>query len=105
MLKRLLPGFFLSKKKRLIRAAEEGHLDLVQRILEAGADPDAKCEEGFTVLMWAVARGHVEVVQVLLEAGANPDVRSEKGRTAAEIAAQEGYDEIAGILREAASPG
>ena len=50
----------------MIRAAEDGRLELVQNLLRAGANPNAKSEGDVTALMWAAARGHVEVVKALL---------------------------------------
>jgi len=87
-------------EKDLIRAAEDGRLDLVQSLLQAGASPNAKSDGDVTVLMWAAARGHVEVVKVLLESGAEPNARTRKGRTAIEISMQEGHDHVAALLRE-----
>jgi ankyrin repeat protein len=91
--------FTRRREKGLIRAAEEGRLDLVRNLLQAGASPNAKSDGDFTVLMWAAARGHVEVVKVLLESGAEPNARTRKGRTAVEIAIQEGHDHVAAFFR------
>ena len=84
MLRQLLLRSLLRTGKRLIRAAEDGHFGQIRTYLEAGADPNAKSADGFTVLMWAAARGHVEVVKLLLDAGADLNARSRKGRTAIE---------------------
>ena len=46
---------------------------LVTRLIEAGADVNAKSEDGFTVLMSACDRGNHEVVEVLLDNGADID--------------------------------
>ena len=100
MLGRLISCLPRWREKELIRAAEDGRLDLVQNLLQAGTDPDAKSDDDVTVLMWAAARGHVEVVKLLLESGAEPNARTRKGRTAIEIAVQEGHDNVAALLRE-----
>ncbi|MEM7443523.1 MAG: ankyrin repeat domain-containing protein [Pseudomonadota bacterium] len=61
---------------RLLRAAGfSDDPDAVAALLEAGADPNARGENGSTALHLASIRGHSEVVAVLLEAGANPDVQ------------------------------
>jgi serine/threonine-protein phosphatase 6 regulatory ankyrin repeat subunit B len=91
-------------EKRLIRAAEDGRLALVQSLLQAGASPNAKSEGDVTVLMWAAARGHLDVVKVLLESGAEPNARTRKGRTAIDIATQEGHNEVAALLLENSEP-
>ena len=99
-----LATFFLRKKgKRLIRAAEDGDLELVCALLEAGADPNAKEDGNFTALICAAARGHSRVVEALLESGANLHARTKRGRTAADIAIQEGQEEVARLLRAAES--
>ena len=94
MLRQLMSCFPKRKAKDLIRAAEDGRLDLVRNLLKAGANPNAKSDGDVTVLMWAAARGHVEVVKVLLEAGADPSIKDDDGKTAAELA----NDEVAKLL-------
>ena len=100
VLRQLMSCFPQSREKGLIRAAEDGRLDRVRNLLEAGASPNAKSEGDVTVLMWAAARGHVEVVKALLESGAEPNARTRKGKTANEIAIQEGHDDIAALLQK-----
>jgi uncharacterized protein len=104
MLRRLLSCFPRRREEKLIRAAEDGQLDIVQNFLKAGVSPNAKSDGEVTVLMWAAARGHVEVVRLLLESGADPSARTRRGRTAIEIAMQEGNDAVAGLLREPLPP-
>ena len=99
MLRRLMSIFPRRRQKQLIRAAEDGRLDLVNELLQAGGNPNAKSDGDVTVLMWAAARGHIEVVTALLEFGAEPNARTRKGRTAEDIALQEGYESIAVLLR------
>ncbi|MBN2215865.1 MAG: ankyrin repeat domain-containing protein [Pirellulales bacterium] len=104
---RRLKLFFSNRKKRkkaeLVGAAQDGHLDQVRKLLRGGTDPNARCKDGFTALMWASARGHIEVVGVLLDSGAEPLARARRGRTAIEIAIQEGRSEVAALLRERTS--
>jgi ankyrin repeat protein len=45
----------------LIGAAEGGHEQLIQRLLEAGADPTASDNSGSTALHWAAWGGHTEI--------------------------------------------
>ena len=100
MLRRLMSIFPRRRDKRLIQAAEDGRVDLVDQLLQAGGNPNAKSDDDFTVLMWAAARGHIEVIKTLLESGAEPNARTRKGRTAEDIAVQEGHDSVAALLRE-----
>ena len=66
----------------LIWAAAEGHADVVQALIDAGADFKTRLASGFTPLMFAVREGRIDVVRVLLKAGAdvNETVPSDGGR-------------------------
>lgn len=65
------------KQTPLLLAVQMGHLDIVKRLLSAGADVDAgkpdEWEKGceYTPLIAAVANGNVEIVTVLIQAKAN----------------------------------
>lgn len=104
MLRRLLSIFPQRREEQLIRAAEDGRLDLVGKLLQAGGNPNAKSHGDVTVLMWAAARGHIDIIEILLESGADPSARTRKGRTAMDIAVQEGQESAAALLRELAAP-
>ncbi|RYP60125.1 hypothetical protein DL771_010613 [Monosporascus sp. 5C6A] len=52
-------------------AAENGHMEIVQLLLDKGAELDSKDETyGRTPFSWAAANGHMEIVQLLLDKGA-----------------------------------
>ena len=55
---------------------------LVEMLLDAGADVHAADNEGFSGLHWAAACGHADVLTLLLNAGARPEQRSASGETA-----------------------
>ena len=55
----------------LMWAAAEGHADVVQTLIELGADARLRLSSGFTPLLFAVREGHSSVVRVLLKAGAD----------------------------------
>jgi ankyrin repeat protein len=57
----------------------------VRRLLEMGADVNARNDAGATALMWAV--DDLEITTLLLERGADPNVRSVDGRTPLAVAA------------------
>ena len=60
-----------------------GTPSVVKTLLDAGADPNARDEDGFTPLH--VAAGHSKtpaVVKILLDAGADPNARTTTGKTA-----------------------
>jgi ankyrin repeat protein len=52
-------------------AAAEGHADVVQTLVELGADLHLRLSTGFTPLLFAVREGRSDVVRVLLKAGAD----------------------------------
>jgi ankyrin repeat protein len=69
----------------LMYAALYGDADSVRRLLEAGADPNARNESASTALMWAV--DDPAKTRLLLEHKADANARSENGRTPLLIAA------------------
>jgi ankyrin repeat protein len=69
----------------LMVAALFGDARTVRRLLDEGADPNARNDAGATALLWAV--DDVEKTRALLARGANPNVRSEDGRTPLSLAA------------------
>jgi ankyrin repeat protein len=52
-------------------AAISGSLDMVQLIVNGGADINAKDNDGMTPLNYAIKNGHKDVVAFLQEKGAN----------------------------------
>ena len=67
--------------------ARNGHIDVVERLLGRGADPNFRAERGGTPLYWATKQKHLDVVRVLIAAGADPRVPDRYGRNAAQMAA------------------
>ena len=65
----------------LMWAAWIGHVPLLRRLLERGADAAARDSRGATALMLAAERGHLEASRLLVEA-AGPDERGEALRHA-----------------------
>ena len=50
----------------LMNAAFKGKCEIVQYLLNKGANPNIKDENCFTPLMWAVTGGHISCVQLIL---------------------------------------
>ncbi|PCD38699.1 hypothetical protein AU210_007164 [Fusarium oxysporum f. sp. radicis-cucumerinum] len=86
-------------------ASAGGHIQVVERLLEAGADVNAAAtvSEGRTALQAASEGGHIQVVDRLLEAGANVNTAAAKyrGRTALQAASEGGYIQVVERLLEA----
>ncbi|MFB2835251.1 ankyrin repeat domain-containing protein [Floridanema evergladense] len=78
---------------------EERVIEMVQLLLEAGADPNLpNCET--TPLNEAARKGHLGLLQILLGAGASLEVRSRNGNTAVSEAKLYGQQHILAFLRE-----
>ena len=92
----------------LIRAAEAGHLDIVDVLLDAGAavNGQCKCETGESALWAAVANGRAAVAARLLQAGADPNWSSDTGTTALHVAVYRDHQDLMDLLLAAgADPG
>jgi ankyrin repeat protein len=62
-------------------AAREGHLEVVQALIDGGADLDAVDAEGKTALLYATLNDHLDVAALLLDAGAAAAAADVYGRT------------------------
>ena len=88
-----------------MEAAKRGDLPLVKRLLDNGADVNAKvksrvypCSNGWTALMYG--SNYPEVVELLLQKGADINARANDGNTALKSAALEGNAEVVKLLLE-----
>jgi ankyrin repeat protein len=71
----------------LMMAALRGHLTLVERLMERGAEVN---KPGWTALHYAAAGGHTAIVDVLLKHGAQVNAESPNGTTPLMMAARYG---------------
>jgi ankyrin repeat protein len=65
----------------LMWAAAEGHANVVEMLLEVGANVHIRLDSGFTPLLFAVREGRLDVVRVLLKAGADVNDTVPPGET------------------------
>jgi ankyrin repeat protein len=75
-------------------------------LIEAGADVNAKDNNGSTPLFFCALKGHVEVARALIEAGADVNAKvdnGDNGVTPLYVCAQEGHPEVARALIKAGS--
>jgi ankyrin repeat protein len=69
-----------------VDAAWRGDEAAAGGLLDAGARPDGRGDDGWTPLLCATAAGHVTVVQLILSRGADPNARAPDGLTPLEAA-------------------
>jgi ankyrin repeat protein len=86
-----------------IKAAFAGEFPEVKRLLDKGANVNAKRDNGVTALMGASIEGHQEVVELLLAKGADVDAKvyffgHSSGATACDLASEKGHKEIVKLL-------
>lgn len=86
------------KVQPLNSAVAAGCEAVVERLLAAGADPNARQQLGVTPLMGAAASGRRPLVDRLLAAGADPAAVDESGKTAADWARERGAAAVAEFL-------
>uniref|UniRef100_A0A803V9Z7 Ankyrin repeat domain-containing protein 17 n=1 Tax=Ficedula albicollis TaxID=59894 RepID=A0A803V9Z7_FICAL len=79
----------------LTLACAGGHEELVQTLLERGANIEHRDKKGFTPLILAATAGHVGVVEILLDNGADIEAQSERTKdTPLSLACSGGRQEI-----------
>ena len=82
----------------LYAASHNGHLTVVQYLVEQGADMEKDDSDGWTPLTIACFEGHLDVVRYLLEQGANRDKANKRYTTPLHLAAGEGHLEVTKLL-------
>lgn len=55
----------------LMWAAADGHVEVIEELIKAGADFRKPLDSGYTPLLFAVRQGHIGAVKALLKAGAD----------------------------------
>ena len=89
-------GWLLSTP--LYEAADNGHKDVAQFLLDGGVDPNKADKYGYTPLHQAVSRGYTDVVQILIFGGANPNKATVNGWTPLQAAALKGDKDMVQLL-------
>jgi len=74
----------------LTNAAFNGRNDIINALLEMGADIDGQDQREHTALIWAVCVAHKKTVKLLLDLGANVNIKDEYDRTCLMYAASTG---------------
>ena len=79
-------------------AVQEGHRDVVEVLIDAGADIDARTSEASTPLHYACGDGKLAIVKVLVRAGADLCATKNTGATCLILATNFGHTEIVRYL-------
>lgn len=85
----------------LCKAAEEGHAQVVDTLLKAGANRNFRTTTGAdTPIILAARKGHEEVVKLLLEAGADMSQENAFSKTARALAEEGGHGTAVQMLAQ-----
>ena len=84
--------------RALLEAAEEDAVDEVTKLVDAGANVNAKVEGDGSALIAAARAGHLKMVEFLLGRGAQPDLAVPGDGNAIIMAAREGHEDIVKLL-------
>ncbi|PRW57988.1 ankyrin repeat [Chlorella sorokiniana] len=82
---------------------DRGELELVEMLLEAGADVHQKTAEadgGHSPLHCAVTAGDIDIVQLVLSHGADVRARNSDNKTPAQLAEEMGDDDLVDLLQQ-----
>ena len=78
--------------------------EIIDLLIEKGADVNAQNKHGGNVLARAAHFGHKDLVRQLLGLGADPSVKDEAGQDAAAWARMNGHDDIAALFKKPSAP-
>ena len=73
-------------------------LEVVQTLIDAGADVNRQDDNGDTALTWAAYRGYLEMIRFLIDARADVNLQNNQVTTALKIATNMGHTEIKEVL-------
>lgn len=95
-------GFTYSEgSQALLRAVIKGRATIVERLVKAGANVNARSPQGYTLLMIAVARGNEEIATLLLNLGADLKLVDPQGRNALQHARDGDHEACVELLKNA----
>ena len=81
-------------------AAAGKHPDIVQLLIEQGADPRAASKSGFTPLLFAAQQGDIGSANALLAAGVDINSHMPNGSNALIVTAASGHEALGKFLLE-----
>ncbi|MBD5437053.1 MAG: hypothetical protein HDR37_00480 [Treponema sp.] len=97
----LFLGTVLLHSQQIIKAVEDNNATEVTRLIQAGANVNARDSIGYTALMWAANHYAVDAAKALIEAGADMNAKDNNGYTALMVTVGKGSFDVAKVLIEA----
>jgi hypothetical protein len=85
----------------LLRAIANRRIQIARRIIDVGANVNARSPQGYTALMIATLHGHDEMVSLLLDRGADLTAVDAEGRNSLQLAREANHQGSAALLLEA----
>jgi ankyrin repeat protein len=82
----------------LMRASQEGHVEISDLLIRAHVDVNRKNNEGMNALMLSSQRGHAEMTLLLIKAGASMDEQTTQGSTALMLACKRNHEKVVEVL-------
>ncbi|MEL4895394.1 ankyrin repeat domain-containing protein [Crocosphaera sp. Alani8] len=87
--------------EELLQATKDGDLEVVQSLVDRGADVNVKDKENATPIMRSVSRNYQEIVKLLIEQGADVNAINDWGYTPLKYATKLNLKEMQQILKDA----
>lgn len=84
----------------LLNAVEDARLDIVEELLNRGANLESQDARGYTPLILAAYRGRNPIIHLLVKSGANVNARDRHGNSVLLFASQHGDAQIVKSLME-----
>ena len=82
------------------RMIYDEHVDMIEKMLKLGVNPNIANMNGDTPLHTAASLGYNQIVELLVKYEANINIKNNNGDTPIDLAVEEGHDDIAQYLRE-----
>ena len=94
------PLFWAAQTLLYVTSEKERHMteQIMDALVEAGADPNTNLGIGYTLLQGAVSQGNESRVRYLLDKGAHINAAGSNGESALQWAAQRGHKNIVALL-------
>jgi len=89
---------YINEPDAIVAAAWDGLADLVEELINNGADVNIQDEAGQTALIAASDQGYFGIVELLLNRAANPNIKDKDGDRALDIARFKDHEEIVKLL-------